>query len=209
MIPAARMAEWCIRKPYKARLEYIESTGEQWIDTGIVADYTTTANVRFQFTEIFNDNAILSMDSGVSNNKSFIIEYYYKSTAPFGLCISLDGYAAAYQTQKTCTTGVWYDVFASVAKCTVNGTDMVKVITPSPFAGEYTLVMFAFGRNGVAARKGKSRVSFCILHKNGSLVRSFIPVLTWNDIACMYDEVTSEFFYNQGSGAFLAGPVIS
>ena len=32
-----------------------------------------------------------------------------------------------------------------------------------------------------------------------------IPVLDKNNIPCMFDKVTKQFFYNQGTGQFLYG----
>ena len=34
------------------------------------------------------------------------------------------------------------------------------------------------------------------------------PVLDKNGTPCMYDNVTDQFFYNAGTGQFIAGPVI-
>lgn len=41
--------------------------------------------------------------------------------------------------------------------------------------------------------------------QTGNLVRDFIPVLDTNNVACMYDKVTEQFFYNQGTGTFTYG----
>lgn len=44
---------------------------------------------------------------------------------------------------------------------------------------------------------------------DGVLRYDFIPVLDYIGIPCMYDKVSGQFFYNQGTGDFIAGPVIS
>jgi hypothetical protein len=38
--------------------------------------------------------------------------------------------------------------------------------------------------------------------ENNALIHDFIPVLDWNDVACLYDKVTDELYYNQGTGEF-------
>lgn len=43
---------------------------------------------------------------------------------------------------------------------------------------------------------------FKIWNEKLELVRNFIPVLDENDEPCLYDLVTNEFFYNQGTGRF-------
>ena len=41
--------------------------------------------------------------------------------------------------------------------------------------------------------------------RNGEFLLDMIPVLDRNNIACMYDKVSGEFFYNQGTGNFIVG----
>ena len=45
-------------------------------------------------------------------------------------------------------------------------------------------------------------------YKDDVLVRDFIPVIDNSGKACMYDKVTGQFFYNQGSGEFQTGDII-
>ena len=46
------------------------------------------------------------------------------------------------------------------------------------------------------------------LYDNDVLVRDFIPVLDSNGTPCMLDKVEGKFYYNQGTGQFIAGPAI-
>ena len=46
------------------------------------------------------------------------------------------------------------------------------------------------------------------IYDNGALVRDFIPALDGGNIPCMYDRITNQYFYNQGTGDFIAGPNI-
>ena len=42
---------------------------------------------------------------------------------------------------------------------------------------------------------------------NDNLLLDMVPALDSNNIACMYDKVSETFFYNQGTGDFIAGPI--
>lgn len=42
----------------------------------------------------------------------------------------------------------------------------------------------------------------CSISKNGKKLRSYIPVLDLSGRPAMYDEVSGQFFYNQGTGEF-------
>ena len=37
-------------------------------------------------------------------------------------------------------------------------------------------------------------------------LRDYIPVIDWNDVACIYDQITGQLVYNQGTGSFIIGP---
>ena len=74
---------------------------------------------------------------------------------------------------------------------------------------EFNLNIYLFGLNinGVYTptdRRGK--VYYFQIYDNDTLVRDFIPVLDGDGTPCMYDKVTKQFFYNQGTGEFIAGP---
>lgn len=54
-----------------------------------------------------------------------------------------------------------------------------------------------------------TRIYGCKLYLNtDELVRDFIPCLDNNDRPCMFDLVTRQTFYNQGTGEFLYGNII-
>ena len=49
----------------------------------------------------------------------------------------------------------------------------------------------------------------CSISKNGKKLRSYIPVLDSSGRPAMYDEVSGQFFYNQGTGEFTWGELDS
>ena len=60
---------------------------------------------------------------------------------------------------------------------------------------------YSTGRYG--RDKGIGRVYEFKVYDGEALVRDFIPVLDKNDVPCLYDKVSEELFYNQGTGEFL------
>lgn len=44
------------------------------------------------------------------------------------------------------------------------------------------------------------------IYDNGTLIRDMIPVKDLSGVACMYDKVSGQFYYNAGTGDFIAGP---
>ena len=41
--------------------------------------------------------------------------------------------------------------------------------------------------------------------RNGKLIRDLVAALDENGVVCMYDKISGTFFYNKGTGTFIAG----
>ena len=54
----------------------------------------------------------------------------------------------------------------------------------------------------------KAKIYYLKMYESNSLVLDLIPVKDKNDVVCMYDKVSDTFFYNQGTGNFIAGPEV-
>jgi hypothetical protein len=87
----------------------------------------------------------------------------------------------------------------------VNGSTVINSTNAGTI--DTKLNMFLFGANNGGALKsyGGSRVYSNWIEVNGVLVRDLIPVLDWNDVPCMFDNVSEEFLYNKGTGQFSYG----
>lgn len=85
------------------------------------------------------------------------------------------------------------------------GNPNLTVLTEFPFyLGAYTYA------DGSAAteytiRATKLKCHYLKVERNGELAIDLIPVVDNNGVVCMYDKVSGEFFYNQGTGEFIAG----
>nr|MBQ0091308.1 InlB B-repeat-containing protein [Candidatus Enterousia merdequi] len=68
---------------------------------------------------------------------------------------------------------------------------------------------FRLFRTGGSYDRCISRIhSFYIKDNSDNLIMDLIPVLDENGIPCMFDQVEGKFYYNAGTGDFIAGPVI-
>ena len=209
MMLGARTAAWTksgAPLPYDAEVEYLESTGTQYIDTGVFASLNTSVDIKAQFTELFNVNALIAMDNGYGTKESFVLEYYSK----FGICLSIGGASPYWRTTTVMTvvTNTWYDISAGRASATVNGVRFAREYgsgNPVSFSPLHHLYMFAFGRKGAPIIFGKARIAYSKIYDNGVLLRDFIPVRV-GSVGYMYDKVSGQLFRNAGTGAFILGP---
>lgn len=198
-----RMMMGVKKLPYDAEIEYLESTGNQWINTNVIATLNTSIDIKFAFSQLFTDHAVIGMDSGTAAIKSFNLEYFNNTS---GICLSLDGVGPAIRTRMIPVANTFYTVYCANNNLTVNGTRYYNNTgkIPSSFTGDYPLIMFAYGRNGTPLIYGKNKVCYCKIYNNGTIVRDFTPVRV-GQVGYMYDKVSSQLFGNAGTGNFTLG----
>ena len=197
-------------------VEYLESSGSttdfQWIDTGIKP--TTTTKIR----------CVLSCaEMGTANN----ITFYGARTAAdaitnLGLLnyqatqkIRFDRGAYAYSgSYGPLNANTFYEVVQDGNQNYVNGVSAPN--STGTFANvDYTIFIFGINDNGSYLtnlpsspgvwKESVKRFKLFQIWDNGVLLRDMIPVLDSDGVPAMYDKVTSQFFYNQGTGQFTYG----
>lgn len=188
-----------VLKPTKnyVELEYIESSGTQYIDTGfniststdeieLVIQGITTTIYKWFFGE-HDNNARFCVGSGDGTNKRNV------------------GYGGT--TYKVKDTQVYDTQHTFVANSSGVFIDGTKVANYSSFTSTSTLYLFHLNLNNQSSYMGGARVWGYKHKRNGEFILDMIPVLDRNNIACMYDKISGEFFYNKGTGQFVAGNI--
>lgn len=170
-------------------LEYIESTGTQYIDTGIVPKAGYKAEIDFQATEI------------PDNNESWIFAVYDDSTHRWR-CGFIRG-------STTFTTVYGFQTYSQNSNPT-DRTTSIGICVENPMYSVYL-----FGQNGkdVAGfiNTSKYRLYSCkIQDASGKVIRDFSPAKRNSDGAIgLYDRATKKFFENAGTGEFESGKEIT
>ena len=191
------------KRKYKRELAYLESSGTQWIDTGLHSDHG--------YTYVTKLSPIASATWRL---------FWGRQTTQSGAGCEFFGYGntadtvAAYFTlagkgtgSTVVSTGVDYKVEMCSAPTDkyviING---VKSSLVSEHTYSSTLNVYLFGLNnaGSAASGNLSsvRIYYWKAYEGDIVVRDFIPVLDNNNVPCMYDKVSGQLFYNQGTGTF-------
>lgn len=184
-------------------LEYIEGSGIQYIDTGYKPNQDTRVVISIEPTTGNSVNAVFGARTETSNG-SFCIWYidgYYRT----------DYDSADYVTTETAASG---RVTIDKDKGTTTIGDENHIQVGSPFVSANTLTLFAVngaGNGGATLdpRMFHGRIFSCQIYDNGTLVRVYVPAKRSSDGAVgMYDTMSDQFYDNDGSGSFVAGPVI-
>lgn len=186
-------------------LEYIESTGTQYIDTGIKPNQDTSIEIEAipsAVGETYLGEGFCPYAAGVSNNDS-----------AFECYTSHDQYEFDYDGQiaylATATVGDLLKINHSknVVSLTVNGADAyTQIFEYKSFESPYTLTLFARHRASLVYSKGK--IKKCKIKSGDTLVRDFYPAKSINGTIGLYDLVNSAFYTNAGTGVFTAGAEI-
>ena len=190
--------------PYDAEIEYLESTGTQWIDTGILPNQDTGAEISFSvsFTGGLGVSGREIFGAG-SNNRYFELlldpsKYYYyqygASTPKLELAVdNIDHYELWYANKNKLYNLYTGEVISSAPEQTFTITN----------------TLFLFGlNNGSPVRLLIGRIKYCKLYQDGVLVRDLIPVRV-GQTGYMYDRVSKRLFGNQGTGSFGLGPDVA
>lgn len=183
------------------QLEYIQSSGTQYIDTNFKPDGETTVNIAFQTSSApDNLNDTLPVYGTATDYNSNAFEFWTLSGG-FATYGSQD-----YKSNLGITTGKKHTVSQAKNVLTVDGTSYT--FTKQTFTAPYSLLLFATHRSGgikICASAANLKIYSCEIYNNGTLVRNFIPAKNSGGTIGLYDTVNGAFYTNAGSGTFTAG----
>lgn len=187
------------------KVEYLESTGTQYIDTGFVVGETGKIEtvIEIPANRLTWDRKLFG---SIDNNKVGMCMNIYQGKYR-GTNVDVSASKTEIQIVRgtsTVTASISYDGNTYNVSSFWH-SNPAKIDTFPIFAGTDTQV------NG-STNISKSQYK-CYYFKqydlNGTLVRDFIPVLDPNGTPAMYDQVEKKLYYNAGTGTFSYGPVVN
>ena len=202
----------CLPAEYQ-QVEYLQSSGTQYLDTGVKAGNDLTVQAKI----VNNESA-----QGTSQNRQFLgartgaTNRFFTWVFDWGGNIYY-GYRDTYaSTGKSWGKDVVYEFSITISNSLFSivlhgdyGWSWSTSISQQ-FSGDINLYMLSCNdwNNGNPANNHflKGQVYYCKIEKNGTLVRDFIPCYRKSDNKPgMYDLVTDTFLTNAGSGEFTVG----
>lgn len=185
--------------PYDAEVEYLQSTGTQYIDTGISLynrhilsiyyDYAP-AEVNYNYNNIWSTGTAVSLlfESWIDKTSHLFVRCWYMKkdlgTVAIGerLRILAEGDGSTFRTYRN---------GALITSSSMSGTANANVRTP---------VMLFRGNSW-----GKGKLYSVKITIENETVCDYIPVRIGN-VGYMYDRVNRKLFGNAGTGTFVVGP---
>lgn len=200
-----------VELPYAEELEYLESSGTQYINTGVYVTPDYSVEVTFVMTQRKTTWDTL-FGTRNSNTARFTARWANSATGKLGVHRSKIK-TAAYESYddskatKTAVTDTWHTIKLAKREYSFDG-ELRKTFsaTTGTTAFPYPIYLFALCNAGSPADYGYFRIQKARMwDSNDNLIRDFIPVIDKEGVACMYDKVNGEFYYNKGTGSFKAG----
>ena len=189
---------------YDYEVEYLESTGGQYIDTGIVPDYNTTVKATYEYVSLISSGN--DMLIGVRTTSAQGTRYY--PVALEGTLLKERYVLSTTVRRKEHLVPARHEIVFNDENHKVFVDNVEIGSLDKDFTEESTRTCWLFGGNseGSAHWFAAGRIYECQILTNNVLARSFKPVVDGNGEACMFDEVEQKLYRNGGTGAFTAGP---
>lgn len=188
------------------RLEYIESTGSQYINTGFKPNQDTSVVIDMQGGNSAAANGT-QMFYGVGSQPYF--QFGKSSSSNWGI-------RAYYNATYTDPLATWdQSSFKSTRRTISQNKNKIEVdgisheFTYAAFTCAYT--MYLFGVNSADGFKFATamKVYSCRIGDNGTIVRDYVPVKNSSGEAGLFDLVTMTFFADAAGVGFVAGPEVA
>lgn len=189
-------------------LEYIQSSGTQYIDTGITINEDSKVDILYSMTSITSKPEMpfgTRLMGAVSDAKSGIFRTHGSDTnrVAFGNGAGTNNDIQGYNSSNTD-----YNLVVDKNGAVINGTTVATFPTSS-ITNTFPMYIFACNTSDTASFLASMKLYSFKLYDNNTLVRNMIPAKNASNVVGMYDLVSGQFFTNAGTGEFIAGPLIN
>lgn len=183
-------------------IEYIQSSGTQYIDSNFIPKATTRTIMKAEPMAWSAWSAFF----GTRNTSSPTASQAYIAAIPAATLYRSD-YFGSSLTAETPTVMQITDIDKNKNICSFNNI----MITNTSSTVNATTNMFLLALNDVGTAKYflSAKLYSCQIYDGNTLVRDFIPIKTTTNIYGLWDKVNKVFYPNAGTGAFTGGPAVT
>lgn len=180
-------------------LEYIQSSGTQYVNTGVKPGNTTRLVMDFEPAKLGSTHLMAAgvRDTSKGGNQFVVGWTGHKSPA-----VWRSDYGASQVNFTTAITGVTrHQLVKDGASCTIDSESVSN--TATTFSSTYPLFLFAGNQGGSVVSQISMKLYSCQIYDNGTLIRDYWPCRNASGVAGLYDFVGQQFYANAGTGTFL------
>ena len=188
--------------PYDAEVEYLESSGTQYIDTGITCNTDTDVlQVTFSISSFVSFCGVAGYRVGASDH-NFAIGYN-QDNAMSADCNNSNYANSRAQISDAVANTDYTIIISRQGRYIYKGDSLVDSNTSTSdifITGD----IYIFAVNGIQ-NYSQIRVKSVQIERNGVTIMDLMPVRKSNT-GYLYDKVSGRLFGNQGTGDFIVGP---
>lgn len=190
------------------QVEYIEATGTQYIDTGLMPTENNVAEIDFELTGYVATNYIALVSA---STHMYLVHFYHNSGADIRFAPSWSNYATPTNFGAVLINNRYFGMCLSAngagTAATVEGAYSINSIAAATYTPANTYYIFARNNGGGAVSyQAKAKLYGLKLYTDGVKRRDFYPCYRKSDgVIGLYDTVGETFYTNIGTGTFGKG----
>ena len=190
-------------------LEYIESTGTQYIDTGYRPNPETGVKVDFQYTDLTQQQSVFAVYGDNSNSSSFSYSLYINYLSNLAYAYT-NGAGNWQNTGIAANTDRHIWEFNCIKKLWDLDSGNFNALQGSATNTAINSMCLMASKNvdNTVSYYGNIKLYSFEIYEYGVLLKKFIPCKNSNNQAGLYDIVNGVFYGNSGTGTFIEGPEV-
>jgi hypothetical protein len=197
--------------PYDAEIDYLQSTGTAYINTGITPLLTYSVEMEFKWLSPYSDvdasGTLFGTMNGWNKNTFMVVMSYTSSSKRIYNCWGNNNVNNNNSSYIIGLADSWHPLTFRGRRTYIDGKDIAGATSTSGNPVGSVYVFCANYMNTGTYGKGTTKQirSFKMYDGSSNLVRDMIPVRV-GTTGYMYDKVSETLFGNDGTGNFILGP---
>ena len=185
-------------------VDYLESNGSQYIDTGYKPNNNTKVKLTFYYENWADGQAPYGYYTGSSTGPNFSSNISNVGNWRFG---NQNIQAGSILNQSKYQNSI---VVSDMDKNGIKFNDeLIGTYASTTFQSDYSMYIFAVNQNGGKTYGYSGKIYGMKIYENEQLVKDFVPCYRKLDSKPgLYDLVNDVFYVNRGTGDFTLGPEV-
>lgn len=183
-------------------LTYIQSSGTQYINTGLKPNQNTRIVMHVNPISITADAWAFGGRNANGNNGKGVFFFY--SSERLWNAVYYEGNTSVRKSFSEISSTADLNIDYDKNTCTINGVSVN--FTANTFQSDFNLALLACLTGGVTGHLSAKLYS-CQIYDNDVLVRDFVPCINASGEVGLYDLVGKQFYGNAGTGVFTGSEV--
>ena len=205
-----RLSDFDINNKDIIEVEYLESTGTQYIDTGYIPNANTQLYIEFSISKYHTDLKQATSPFGVRiayQQNQYVLFCPVNRTNSVYFCYG--NLSPSYTQQINLNQKYVCNINKNIWTLSSNNSTLITntfAIAQSANLSNLHLWLFKFNNNNIMpGGDDKLKIYKCTIKENDVLIHDLIPVRVGNT-GYMYDKVSRALIGNSGTGDFIIGP---